>query len=344
MGDLLTNLSSDYEPFLNGFAHEGVVKSAHNLHRSLRRVLAVELARVQPRNGLVIVGHSLGGAAAAALTMLLRCSRAPRDEPITATSQLASARCFSFAPPPFLCPALAARSRRMPIITVAYGLDVVPRLSAASVDRLLHRLSAYDFSPHVSSAVSKIVRSVTAPVIGEREAASLADRAASVKVNADVLANFSGSLANIADRALSSRGAGPNGAAGGMWGTALNAVLFATRVMGSEVQGNANRLVGRRDTGGHSFAREVNRSDADAVDRALDGTPEDMFLAGEIWHVDRPFVEPTADVASRGDWPVPSIVRRDASFFSDIEVSAWMLYDHNPHVIAEDLKRMQRGV
>lgn len=404
-GDLVTNLSSDCEPFLSGYAHQGVVNSARNLHAALRRVLARELMRRRPRHGLVIVGHSLGGAAGAALTMLLRGSPAPHDEPPAATMWLAAARCFSFSPPPFLCARLASRSRRMPIITVVYGLDVVPRLSAKSVDRLLQRVSAYDFSPHVSSAVGRFVRSVTTPVLGEREASSLAERAAAVRVDAGMLANVSGTLAQFADRALSSRasagvggitggfgagaGAGAVGAerglddgavAGGMWGTAFNAVLLATKMVGKEVEGNAVRFVerqqgkrrsldgvgdagrgmgdrsrglgdrgrggsrGRHDSRGSAMrdGSRVRRSDemtADEVDELLDDEPKDMLLAGEIWHVDRPFVDPTArvDVAKL---PVPCLVRRDANYFKDIEMSAWMLEDHDPRTIGTDLNRM----
>lgn len=349
-GDLLTNLSSDCERFLHGRAHQGVVNSARFLHDKLRPLLALELARRRPRHGLVLVGHSLGAAAASALTMLLRYAHPPRNEPSWATARLTTARCYAFSPPPFLDARLARRSRTLPIVSIAYGLDVVPRLSAASLDRLLHKLSAYDFSPHVSSAVSRIVRSVTMPVLGQRDADALARRAAGLKVNANVLAGVSGSLAHFAESALEARSSAPPrhprrptrssaslGGANPLWDTALNAMLTATKVIGHGVESNANRFAVRRQTA--TGLRETAGLSADEVDRILDeGLPE-MYLAGDVWHVDRPFVRAHPNM-QRGDWPMPSFVRRDPSFFADVEVSAWMIYDHDPRVLGNDLNRM----
>lgn len=392
VGDLLTNLSSDAEPFLAGTAHQGVVNSARNLHARLRPLLAQQLShRPQLRHGLIVVGHSLGGAVAAALTMLLRYARPPSTESPSITSVLASARCYSFAPPPFLCEQLATRSKRLPIITVAYGLDVVPRLSPATIDRLLLALSAYDFSPHVSSAVSKLVRSVTMPVLGEREATSLAERAAGLRVDARVLANVSGTLADVANHALHARSStasedravrAGNGGSGGltapsnsMWASAVNAMLFATRALGSEVHSNASRYAQRREQSSAGVSRRRAAS-IDHIDDALSDHPPrrrdshdnngrqnslnrnnnrhrhrerygshrnaeipELYLAGDVWHIDRPFVVPTPD-APAGSWPVPSLVRRRAEYFQTIEVSAWMLYDHDTRVMGKDLIRM----
>lgn len=454
VGDLLTNLSSDAEPFLAGTAHQGIVRSARNLHAHLRPILAQQFVKSSSasklRHGLIILGHSLGGAVAAALTMLLRYSRPPRTESPIVTDVLTSARCYSFASPPFLCKKLAKRTRRLPIVSVAYGLDVVPRLSPASIDRLLAKLSAYDFSPHVSSAVSNLVRSVTTPVFGEREAEGLASRVAGVSVDARVLAGVSGGLAEAAKRALNARSNPSEGtrAPSSMWNSAITAVLFATQALGSGVQANARRFAARRETSEdpqQSFAplsrrhssssthnnptrsstrRGISHDDlprrvsneerpssrmsnlarssrsfhhlprstttgnlssralhdnvdlprnhssalpprnprrmgrhhrgmsTDDMDRYLDSLPGDrrddhsadipeMYLAGELWHIDRPFVVPTAN-APAGSWPVPKLVRRQPDFFRDIEVSAWMIYDHDYRVIGKDLNRMLR--
>lgn len=357
-GDLLTNLSSDCEPFLGGFAHQGVVNSAHFLHKSLRSILAYELERRRPRHGLVLVGHSLGAAAASALTMILKYSRPPRGESSWATERLTTAKCYAFSPPPFLDRKLSQYSRSLPIVSIAYGLDVVPRLSAASVDRLLHKLAAYDFSPHVSSAVSRLVRSVTMPVLGQRDANALARRAASVRVDANLLAGVSGTVAEVAGRVLEARSSTTardpsrsSGAVSGgpppnrMWGTALTAVLAATRMIGAGVESNASRFAERRQSAASSagFTGHFGLS-ADDVDRILDqGLPE-MYLAGDIWHVDKAFVPPTSASArndpNRPDWPIPSLVRRDATFFSDIEASACMISDHEPRFLGRDINRM----
>lgn len=357
-GDLLTNLSSDCEPFLGGFAHQGVVRSAHFLHESLRSILASELSRRRPRHGLVLVGHSLGAAAASALTMILRQSRPPRGESSWATARLTSARCYAFSPPPFLDRKLSHYSRSLPIVSIAYGLDVVPRLSAASVDRLLHKLAAYDFSPHVSSAVSRLVRSVTMPVLGTRDATALGRRAASLRVDANLLAGVSGTVAEVAGRVLEARSSTSardasrsSGAISGgpppnrMWGTALTAVLAATRMIGEGVESNASRFAERRQSASNSagFSGQFGLS-ADDVDRLLDDGLTEMYLAGDVWHVDKQFVLPSSNSSrndsARTDWPVPSLVRRDATYFSDIEASVWMISDHEPRFLGKDINRM----
>lgn len=207
-GDLLTNLSSDAESFLAGEAHQGIVKSARKLHAHLRPLLSLHLSdSIFNKNGLIIFGHSLGGAVASALTLLLRYKRPPPQEPLHVTSLLANARCYSFSPPPFLDRTLMniVRKKKLPITSIVYSLDVVPRLSAATVDRLIQRLAAYDFSPHVTGAVSRLVRSVTQPVIGRGGADRLAKRAAEVKVDARTLASVSGALASVASTVLTER-------------------------------------------------------------------------------------------------------------------------------------------
>lgn len=209
-GDLLTNLSSDAEPFLAGHAHQGIVKSARKLHYHLRPLLAQLLSNHKfDKSGLLIFGHSLGGAVASALTLLLRYKRPPKNEPEHVTRILTNARCYSFSPPPFLDRKVMAevRSRGFPITTIIYGLDVVPRLSAATVDRLLHTLAAYDFSPHVTGAVGKLVRSFTQPVLGAGGAEKIAKCVEGVKVDAKTLASMSGYLATAASNVLQERSA-----------------------------------------------------------------------------------------------------------------------------------------
>lgn len=480
-GDLLTNLSSDATKFLGGYAHEGIARSAREIHTTLRPILGTALLEGNGgpsgsgsskskmlEHGLIIFGHSLGGAVAAALTMLLRHKRPPRGEHPWVTHRLAHARCYAYAPPPFVDRYLMVRSQQLPITSLAYGLDVVPRLSPASVDRLLQRLAAYDFSPHISSAVSKLVRSVTSPVLGNRDAKVLASKAKDFKVDAKKIASVSAKVADAAQKVLQERqqqqqreqreqqleqqlqrrrrkkpdggdrggdargkkdgkergsdrdrdgqrkrdssiesgsrraGAGDKdrenrgrdrrlsdssrrkgesasgakkkqrsvesqetgstakgGVGGGGWGeTAVHAVLLATSALGAGVESHAVRYARNKDSRTqsldvdsmrgklqHGHAAAARKGTAQwkkgraAEEDKGDNTMEEMFLAGEVWHIDKEFVAPEPNVEV-GSWPMPTMKRASPDRFKDIEVSAWMLTDHESAVILKDLERM----
>lgn len=352
-GDLLTNLSFDCEPFLQGVAHQGVVKSAQYLHDRLRPLLATQLVRRKPKSGLFIIGHSLGAAVASALTMLLSYTPPVPSEPSYATVKLATASCFAFCPPPFLDYRLSRKSRKSRIVSVAYNLDVVSRLSPASVDRLLHKLSAYDFSSHIPPGISRLVHSANSAV-RERRNANNPNQSVSVgasrNVNdANALSGVSDTLAEIANLVLESqntessrepeRSAVPPNRSP-LWNTALSAVFAATRMIGHGIESNAARRAERRLSGAYSAGlaapTEFSMND---VNRILDrGLPE-MYLAGEVWHMDRQFILPRPNLC-QDDWPVPTLVRRDPSFFTDIEVSAWMISDHSIRSLGQDLNRL----
>lgn len=544
VGDLLTNLSSDATKFLAGYAHEGIANSARQLHAALRPVIASELSSSTTplKHGLIIFGHSLGGAVAAALTMLFRYKRVPENEHPLATDIIMNARCYSFAPPPFLDQQLATHSRNLPITSIAYGLDLIPRLSPASMDRLLHKLAAFDFSPQISSVFSKVVRSVTQPVIGSKEADALASRAADVRVDAKKIATVGATVATVAQAALQTqaqklmhefqnpdearltrsknlkpqkenekssrrlrsegskssndksknknndksgsaggkaigkkddghvrqtkyvgktRGAekvdvksdklskhksSPEGrlekneksgknsekdrAKGNISGNrkddkkhdnknnivskhqsgedqsptqdskngkantvlagsvATAAALWLTGALGNQLESHAVRYAERKTSGstsstqppsrerspvrGHPSAsldfesgvrggqktRSTSRSkrqdiSSPAIQRSQTSKPsskvpdgavthdmEELYLAGEVWHIDKPFVATPPSNLENLSWPVPQIVRKSASDFRDIEASAWMVQDHDTTLILRDLERM----
>lgn len=342
VGDLITNLSTDSAPFLNGTAHQGIARAAHHLHTTLRPTLAHHLTTLRPRNGLVVLGHSLGGAASAALVMLLHETPAPRSEYPFATAALRLSRCYSFAAPPFLSREVAMRAARMPIYTIVYGLDIIPRLSAASIDRLLRRLAKYDWTSRIgsriNSAVTGALRGVGLPIGENRSDGIQTDEQndrnmntttpeennprASSSLDHGTLANVSGTIANVANTALQTRGLVPSTALG----AAVNAALFLTRSLGRGVQGSAQRVAHDQATMG--IAERFGMSERDA-DELLSESLPDVMLAGEVWHVVVRFQS-----AEEADEPLTAMdvtmVKRSAKFFRDVEVSAWMAYDHYP--------------
>lgn len=76
---------------------------------------------------------------------------------------------------------------------------------SASVDQLLHRLLVYDFSPNTSSAVSKLVRSMTPPVLGKHDAKVLKSKAKYFKVNMNKTTQVRAKVADAAQKVSQER-------------------------------------------------------------------------------------------------------------------------------------------
>lgn len=114
--DVITDLAATTAPFLDGYAHAGIAAAARSLEERLRVRLRDWMAALGLRAStpVLLTGHSLGGALAAMLTLLL-------DDEFTV-------RCTAFGAPPVLCPALARRCMRQ-VTTIVLQDDIVPRLS-----------------------------------------------------------------------------------------------------------------------------------------------------------------------------------------------------------------------
>lgn len=141
--DILTDLTCEYADFewhgKSWTAHGGMLKCAKLLTRSSSRVLqtiANALRRLGPEYGLILCGHSLGGGVAALLGILLS-EAAPSKEnqdPIFVTSRKTilparrRVKVFTYGPPASICNKLRLATKSL-IISVVYGLDVVPCLS-----------------------------------------------------------------------------------------------------------------------------------------------------------------------------------------------------------------------
>lgn len=112
------SLSDADDDVIEGHGHAGVLRSARNLFHRIRDTVLVAI-RENPGFELMVTGHSLGGATAAVLALIMR------DDP-----EFPRALAFAFAPLPCLTYDLAELTASF-TITVINGPDIVPRLSVA---------------------------------------------------------------------------------------------------------------------------------------------------------------------------------------------------------------------
>mmetsp|Transcript_15629 Transcript_15629/g.27420 ORF Transcript_15629/g.27420 Transcript_15629/m.27420 type:complete len:503 (+) Transcript_15629:181-1689(+) len=202
MNDVFIDLSIEAVPFLEGYGHAGVVRAALALKYALKDILvsliqgddsfvqgkALAFVKdMQNQTGrslrnLVIIGHSLGAATAAVLAIMLR------RETDTSIFRDANTRCFAFAPPPSTSENFIQES--LPYVTsVILGFDVVPRMSAASLDRFLARLARYDWerdaSMHMENAMTGYVPRAVSAAVGAT-AAAFAKRYVEARINSEI--------------------------------------------------------------------------------------------------------------------------------------------------------------
>lgn len=121
VADIATDVNAEEEPLLGGCAHKGMVASARWLLGELKPIL-VHLYTHGYR--ITIVGHSLGGAVGALLTMMLR-------------PDIASLSCVGFGMPACVDERLIPATIDC-IVSVVNRDDFVPRLSVQNVEALCH--------------------------------------------------------------------------------------------------------------------------------------------------------------------------------------------------------------
>ncbi|KAJ3004310.1 hypothetical protein HKX48_001320 [Thoreauomyces humboldtii] len=131
--DAVVDLKMDCEPFLGGYAHQGM---AHLCHKLLHRILdkLLELKRDNPSYDLIITGHSLGAGIASLLTLLL-CSPEYR-------SRFPSVRGVCFATPACCTEDLTVSAEGV-VDSLVLGYDVIPALSEKSLIWLLRELQKF---------------------------------------------------------------------------------------------------------------------------------------------------------------------------------------------------------
>ena len=143
--DAVRDIEADEAEFLDGHAHKGILESANKVLSKVlndsnsRNVLDIITESIEkyPSYSLTITGHSLGAGTAELITMLLLDRNLIPD-----TTKV---QCIALAPPPIF----RSQNPLPPKISSAIKIyvnrhDCVPRLSLASVARIMAEVSAVD--------------------------------------------------------------------------------------------------------------------------------------------------------------------------------------------------------
>lgn len=132
LADVITDALMDSSPFEGGFAHSGIVRAANTLCDTY----AGTLQSFEKKGfDVVVVGHSLGAATAAAVTIKLRNS-----------CGLRRARCVCFAPPATVDTKWAEMAAPY-VMSVVHDDDFIPRSQVTSLITLYRELIEYNWLP-----------------------------------------------------------------------------------------------------------------------------------------------------------------------------------------------------
>lgn len=130
--DVLTDVTVDTTEFLEGYGPKGMVSAVYWLHDQIMCTIIDELSKY-PDYGLVFVGHSLGGAIATLMSLLVRKTY---EIPVI---------CYSYAPPPCVCPSLVPLTKEYGVTTVILDTDLIPRFNTKSLELLVVELRTLDW-------------------------------------------------------------------------------------------------------------------------------------------------------------------------------------------------------
>jgi len=135
--DAILDAVAEDVPFLTGWAHQGILSGAQLILSKVSERLIEVLAQPEFSNySLVVTGHSLGAGTAELITMELMRSNLLGGREV---------RCVALAPPPVFRSDLALPSNISSAIQIyVNNYDLVPRLSMASVARLLATVREVD--------------------------------------------------------------------------------------------------------------------------------------------------------------------------------------------------------
>lgn len=136
--DIITDLNANNERLFPNdedrkewYAHRGIAHAAFYIKkrlqddRILERALHHDIDRNTDRFQIVLTGHSLGGAAAAILAVLLR-------------DEYPDLICYSFSPPSGLLSESVAEYTQLFVTTIVYGKEFTIRLGIHQMDRMRH--------------------------------------------------------------------------------------------------------------------------------------------------------------------------------------------------------------
>jgi len=121
--DALIDLNGMNEPFLDGYAHSGMLQTAKKKMLAIIPILEDALQKY-PNYKIKILGHSLGAGTAALLTILLVQER-PQWNILG----------YCYAPPSVISKNISMKYTEK-IISIVYNNDIVPRCSLGSLEAL----------------------------------------------------------------------------------------------------------------------------------------------------------------------------------------------------------------
>jgi hypothetical protein len=137
--DVLIDLDSEDSPFLDGYAHAGILTGAQEILKMAEPILSEEMKK-KPNFKLVISGHSLGAGTAELITMMILSNKEEYSDLLQN-----GVKCYALAPPP-----VYRSEQKIPdeivnsIEIYINNYDCIPSLSFATVKKLLSAMSQID--------------------------------------------------------------------------------------------------------------------------------------------------------------------------------------------------------
>lgn len=152
--DVITDLVCESVSFLEGYAHDGIKRGAEKLFEATIKTICSLLDR-NPTYSVVVTGHSLGAGTSILLTMLYLAFQngdldnirqyLPNKAGDCKIRKNVPIKCYAFAPPPvFSSPNIDNKYPSDAIEVYINHRDIVPRLSLAAFNDMIHALQRVD--------------------------------------------------------------------------------------------------------------------------------------------------------------------------------------------------------
>lgn len=141
--DIVMDIVSDSVPYLEGWAHKGILEGAKKILQESSNILKKALEE-NPQYSLVITGHSLGGGAAQLIALEVIYGNWRRTMGLKQTRAI-DVKCYAFGAPPIF----VSNGNHVPlevpqIKSFVNKADVIPTLSLATVGKTLAQISALE--------------------------------------------------------------------------------------------------------------------------------------------------------------------------------------------------------
>lgn len=143
--DVIIDVKGHQDKFLDGYAHAGLLKGAKTLLKISGNTLKSAL-KMYPMYSLALTGHSLGAGTAILITMEMLAGKVPN----IVDPKRTKIRCTALAPPPVYRSrsSLSEMDKYVGYIDIfTYGNDFIPRLSLATMAKLMSSLQYMDQVP-----------------------------------------------------------------------------------------------------------------------------------------------------------------------------------------------------